>query len=270
MLDLTTIDRDLFGLAPLDIQRRHDEAFNVEAVTDQFFKDYQGVFSELQLELLTQAGDPGWAHDFALQFLNRLMFIYYVQRKRWLGDDPDFLCNYWRLYRKVGRPADTFVDEWLQVLFFEAFNNRFQAGRSDYGYLPPDIRDALAMAPFLNGGLFERNYLDTAHSPTLTDDLFEKAFDFLEGYNFTISEDTPLDQEVAVDPEMIGKVYESLVNVSEEADERGEAGIFYTPRVEIDLMCRLALVDWLSNHLGQESKPLLYEAVFAFDPEDKD
>jgi len=270
MLDLTTLDRDLFGLAPLDIQRRHDEAFNVEAVTDQFFKDYQGVFNKLQVELLTQAGDPSWAHDFALQFLNRLMFMYYVQRKRWLGDDPDFLCNFWRAYRKSERPDDTFVEEWLQVLFFEAFNNRFQAGRSDYEYFPPEIRDALAMAPFLNGGLFERNDLDRAHSPTLTDGLFEKAFDFLEGYNFTISEDTPLDQEVAVDPEMIGKVYESLVNVSEEADERGEAGIFYTPRVEIDLMCRLSLVDWLSNHLGQSAKPLLYEAVFAFDPEDKE
>ena len=79
-------------------------------------------------------------------------------------------------------------------------------------------------------------------------------FEFLEKYNFTIAEDSPLDQEVAVDPEMIGKVYESLVNVSDEADERGDAGIFYTPRTEIDLMCRLALVDNLTNHLGEETQ----------------
>ena len=64
-------------------------------------------------------------------------------------------------------------------------------------------------------------------------------------------------------------MYESLVNVSEETDERGDAGIFYTPRTEIDLMCRLALVDNLTNHLGEEHKSLLYEAVFAFDPDDK-
>ena len=68
---------------------------------------------------------------------------------------------------------------------------------------------------------------------------------------------------------MIGKVYESLVNVSEETDERGDSGIFYTPRTEIDLMCRLALVDSLTNHLGEEHKSALYEAVFAFESEEK-
>ena len=98
---------------------------------------------------------------------------------------------------------------------------------------------------------------------------FKGIFDFLEKYNFTIAEDSPLDQEVAVDPEMIGKVYESLVNVSDEADERGDAGIFYTQRTEIDLMCRLALVDNLTNHLGEAHKNLLYEAIFAFSPDDK-
>jgi hypothetical protein len=72
---------------------------------------------------------------------------------------------------------------------------------------------------------------------------------------------------------MIGKVYETLVNIAFEGlegeDRRGRAGIFYTPRVEIDLMCRLSLVDWLANHLGEEHKPLLYDAVFAYDPEEK-
>lgn len=68
---------------------------------------------------------------------------------------------------------------------------------------------------------------------------------------------------------MIGKVYESLVNASLEVDTRGDAGIFYTPRTEIDLMCRLALVDRLANTLGRERKNLLYEVVFALEPEEK-
>ena len=74
---------------------------------------------------------------------------------------------------------------------------------------------------------------------------------------------------MAVDPEMIGKVYESLVNVSDEIDERGEAGIFYTPRTEIDLMCRLALVDNLANHLGENKKELFYQLVFSLEPDEK-
>ena len=127
----------------------------------------------------------------------------------------------------------------------------------------------MSLAPYLNGGLFTENALDGEHDFQISDQRFEGIFDFLENYNFTIAEDSPLDQEVAVDPEMIGKVYESLVNVSDEADERGDAGIFYTPRTEIDLMCRLALVDNLTNHLGEEHKNLLYEVLFAFNPDDK-
>ena len=102
----------------------------------------------------------------------------------------------------------------------------------------------------------------------ISDDLWGDIFTFFERYNFTIAEDTPLDQEVAVDPEMIGKVYESLVSAEEK--EKVDAGIFYTQRVEIDLMCRLALVDNLSNHIGTEGdKYLLYEVLFAFEPEEK-
>jgi len=270
MLDLASLSPDLFGLSPIAIQQRHDDAFDVEAVTREFFKEYQLVFRNLQADLNRQTKDTQWAHDYALQFLNRVMFMYFIQRKRWLGDNPDFLANFWGAYSKGSFLSDTFVSGWLEVLFFEAFNNGFQAGRADREYLPDGIRKALAMAPYLNGGLFEPNELDRKHQFAISDARFQEVFKFLEGYNFTISEDTPLDQEVAVDPEMIGKVYESLVNVSEEADEQGEAGIFYTPRVEIDLMCRLALVDWLTNWLGREMKSDLYELVFAFDPEDKE
>lgn len=273
MLNVASIQRDLFGLSPLAIQQRHDEAFNVEAVTEKFYQGYVKVFGDLEADLLAQSDDREWAHDFALQFLNRIMFLYYVQRKGWLNEDPDFLSHFWDAYRSADRPEDTFVEEWLNVLFFQAFNNNFAAGRSTVSYMPQHLRDALALAPFLNGGLFSKSRLDedyAHHEAHITDSRFQAIVSFLDSYNFTISEDTPLDQEVAVDPEMIGKVYESLVNVSEEADERGEAGIFYTPRVEIDLMCRLSLVDWLSNHLEDTPKELLYRAVFAFDPQEKE
>ena len=177
--------------------------------------------------------------------------------------DAEFLNSFWREYRKSDQPSNTFFDEWLKVLFFEAFNNKFQL-RAEYDYFPDKVRTALSKAPYLNGGLFsEDEKLDVRQDFAISDDRFEGVFDFLEGYNFTIAEDTPLDQEVAVDPEMIGKVYESLVNIGTEEDLRGEAGVFYTPRLEIDLMCRLALVDYLSNRLGEEHKSALYEAVFA-------
>ena len=266
MLDLASIGPDLEELSPLAIQKCHDKAFDVEAVTKEFFKDYQSVFQTLQDDLAGQTADHRWAHDYALQFLSRCMFLYFIQRKRWLGDNTKFLRSFWESYQATSEQADLFVDRWLNVLFFEAFNNKFHGG---HRHFPDTIFKALSSAPYLNGGLFTENALDGEHDFQISDQRFEGIFDFLENYNFTIAEDSPLDQEVAVDPEMIGKVYESLVNVSDEADERGDAGIFYTPRTEIDLMCRLALVDNLTNHLGKDHKNLFYEVLFAFSPDDK-
>jgi len=263
---------ELFAdLSALALQHRHDEAFDVEKVTREFYSRYEKVFKALRDHLRAQLDDSAWAHDSALQFLSRVMFVYFVQRKRWLGDDSEFMHAFWEAYKSAKRPKDTFVAEWLSVLFFEAFNNRFQAGRAEYRDRFPDhLRTAFAAAPYLNGGLFEPNDLDSRFTPEIPDQLFFDAYSFFESYNFTIAEDSPLDQEVAVDPEMIGKVYESLVNVHDEDDESGQWGIFYTPRTEIDLMCRLALVDHLSNHLGQEHRPLLYEVVFAFEKQEKE
>ncbi len=267
LLDLGTIGADLSRLSPLAIQSRHDEAFDVEAVTKQFFDEYKAVFRLLEDDLCRQAKDSSWAHDYTLQFLNRCMFLYFIQRKGWLGNDKEFLRSFWKSYQSSGQTNDSFVDKWLKVLFFEAFNNKFHGG---YNYFPQEINEAMHLAPYLNGGLFLEDKLDQDHKETsISDKSFEQVFKFLERYNFTIAEDSPLDKEVAVDPEMIGKVYESLVNVSEDVDKRGEAGIFYTPRTEIDLMCRLSLVDYLANHLGDERKNLLYQLVFALEPDEK-
>jgi len=266
MLDLETINRDLFGLSPLLVQERHDKAFDVEEVTELFFGEYQTIFSILEKDLAKQTNESTWAHDYALQFLNRCMFIYFIQRKGWLGNDRDFLSSFWSSYQHSEENNDSFVDKWLKVLFFEAFNNKFHGGHTQF---PEEFKEALSLAPFLNGGLFAENELDTGCRAEISDRLFGQVFKFLERYNFTIAEDSPLDKEVAVDPEMIGKVYESLVNVSEDVDKRGEAGIFFTPRTEIDLMCRLSLVDHMTNHFGDERKSLLYQLVFALEPDEK-
>ena len=285
MLDLS----GLADLSPLGIQQQHDDAFDVEAVTRLFFDDCRGAFQVLWDDLKRQSRDKSWAHDYALQFLNRCMFLTFIQRKGWLGDDREFLRRFWQSYNRGKAPKDTFVDKWLNVLFFKAFNNKLT---SVPRYFPEEVRDALGFAPYLNGGLFSENELDRKCQDVeamISDKRFEQVLGFLERYNFTLAEDGLLDREIAVDPEMIGKVYEILVNASEEADERGDAGIFYTPRTEIDLMCRLSVVDHLANHLGAGTLPspsgrgaggeggrqtatikdLLYQLVFSLEPEEK-
>lgn len=198
LTDVFCIGADLLGLPPLTIQNRHDEAFDVEAVTKQFFIEYRSVFQLLQDDLARQSGDKVWAHDYALQFLNRCMFLYFIQRKRWLGQDNEFLSTFWTTYQQANRPKDSFFSEWLKILFFEAFNKKIIA---HHRHLPEAIRNVLATAPYLNGGLFTSNDLDDedAHTFSISDARFSQIFKFLERYNFTITEDGPLDQEVAVD-----------------------------------------------------------------------
>ncbi|MHA1775664.1 MAG: Eco57I restriction-modification methylase domain-containing protein, partial [Promethearchaeota archaeon] len=263
------------SISTIGLQEIHDEAFDVEKVTEKFFsgvvrarqiieKGFIHIFKDLNEKLSKQTDDREWAHNFTMQFLSRIMFFYFIQKKRWLGDNPEFLKCYWEAYRKSGRPKNTFVSEWLPVLFFESLNKRY----SHPFWIPKDLDAILQNAPFLNGGLFTRNDWDDQYPIEINDRDFKEILDFFQRFNFTIAEDSPIDQEVAVDPEMIGKVYESLVNVSEEIDTQGEAGIFYTPRTEITLMCSVALVDRLSNEIGKEYKNLLYEMVFAYSDEE--
>lgn len=257
---------------PAQIYNKLTQSFSVEKVTKRFFDDYRATFPIIRDSLIKLIPDAKWVHDYSLQLLNRIMFLYFVQKKRWLDNNPRFITDFWQVYKKAlsacdaqaGRmEKDSFYEKWLSILFFEAFNNKF----FPKPYFSKDLNSALALAPFLNGGLFTPNKLDE-QSFKITDGLFEKIFGFFDKYNFTIREELPLEVEVAVDPEMIGKVYESLVNISEEADERGDAGIFYTARTEIDFMCRRSLVEYFHNHLEIE-QALIYEFVFAKTDEDK-
>jgi hypothetical protein len=244
-----------------DIWMRWKDAFSVEKVTDKFFEDYKNAFFELRKTFENQKIPVKSAHELSQQFLNRLMFLYFISKKRWLNNDPKFNKYYWERYKEEKRKdkvkQDTFYEKWLQVLFLQAFNNQY----SHPQYFPKDIDKILAEAPYLNGGLFKRNDLDDLPF-YINDSLFEKVFSFFEKYNFTIREEVPLDVEVAVDPQMIGYVYESLSNVAEEIYERQDLGIFYTPTVEVDFMCRRSMVEYLSNHLTELSKEWIYRLLF--------
>lgn len=107
-------------------------AFDVEAVTKRFFDDYKRVFADLQTRLAKTTDDKAWAHDYALQLLNRLMFLYFLRRKGWLGNNRRFMANFWRAYQAAGQTPDTFYDRWLSILFFEAFNNKFHGGHRHF------------------------------------------------------------------------------------------------------------------------------------------
>ncbi|MGC8786327.1 MAG: hypothetical protein ACP5Q1_02750, partial [Anaerolineae bacterium] len=260
------------------IWQKHLQAFDVERVTDQFYEDYTAILEQLKAELGQQAKKVGArsadVHAFAQQLLNRLLFLYFVQKKDWLrwdgGPDRHYLRTLWQRYCDLPPGARTGFYAWLKALFFDAFNNQRAAIAANRA-LPEDVRTSFLSMPFLNGGLFEHNEWDELNV-AVPDYFFTALFDrfcdeepgFLERYNFTVDESTALEIEVAVDPEMLGKVYESQV----QREERHGAGIFYTPREEIDYMCRLSLIKFLHEQT-QLSKddliPLVMEPRRLFD-----
>jgi len=248
---------------------RLKEIFSVQSLSDKFYQEYkEKVFDDLKKFLFNQnkiAGEEK-AHRFTQQLLNRIMFLYFLQKKGVFGQNLDFMASFWDAYLHKFYGKNEFYDKWLKVLFFEALNNNFFA--KDYfnvdGY--PNFNEILFRAPYLNGGLFRKNELDSLIYQ-IPDEKFKNIFDFLESYNFTIKEDTPYDQNLEINPEVLGNIYEMLVNVSEEKDEKGELGIFYTPKVEIELMIRRSLVKFLFNKTKIEKEKLYY---FVFHEKEKE
>jgi len=273
--DLDTISNLVFVDEPSwrDVWRKWRDAFSVEKVTEEFFRDYRDVFFKVRSGIEKKTATKQ-AHEFTLQLLNRIMFIYFVSKKRWLKTnkpgDTKFIRYLWNRYlaerNKGNSDKDSFYSDWMTVVFFEAFNNRLK----ETVKLPDDVKKALFDAPYLNGGLFRKTEYDVSQIK-ISDELFKAIFSFFEKYNFTIKEEL-LDVEVAVDPQMIGYVYESLANVAEssyerEEDLRGAWGIFYTPRVEVEFMVRRSLVEYLTNHVPKVPKEKFYELVFDEDKE---
>jgi len=245
-----------------EVWRNWKKAFSVERVTEAFFDDYKEAFFELRSELHKQRIPNKESHEFTLQFLNRIMFIYFISKKDWL-EEPKFVDWLWARYRMLGKyNSNEFYEKWLKQVFLKAFNNR----ANEIKELPDDVVRVISNSPYLNGGLFRENDLDSLKI-IITDKMFQKILEFFESYNFTIKEDMPLESEVAVDPQMIGYVYESLAKVAEDVyepneDLRKKWGIFYTPKVEVDFMCKRSLVEYLSKNLTDLPKEKFYHIIF--------
>jgi len=229
----------------LDVELRHEEAFDVEKVTQQFYRDYKDIFDHI-VERLESHASYRTSRAFAQHFMNRMMFLYFLQRKGWLDGRGDFIPWLWRRYQEDPARDGDFYNRYLVPLFFEAFNSPVddRTGKLNKRNMPDDVKETFLRLPFLNGGLFYKAEGIDDQGLGILDSEFENLFEnLLQRYNFTVSEDTPLDVEVAVNPEMLGKVYENLVL----EEERSQAGIFYTPKVEIDFMCRRTLIEYLDE-----------------------
>jgi hypothetical protein len=231
-------------------------AFSVEAVSDSFYNEFKPRFDELAASVtgLGQA-EKEKAEDFALLLVIRTIFLGFIQKRGWLGGDTAFLQSFRAEFEERGKKG-TFFSRWLEPLFFEALNtppgHKVAYQNNEFS---PEMEKKLQMAPFLNGGLFCRKKGYDDRGWAIPDKALFDFFDFLFQYNFTIEENALYDEDLELNPEFLGIIFERLVNK--------EDGAVYTPREEVDLMCRLSLVKWLekNNETGCQSRDL-YELFF--------
>lgn len=262
LLDIATLTPALAGVSPFVVQNRHDEAFDVEAVTRDFFATYRAVFEQVERLITGLTGEE--QRLFTQRLFNRLLFLIFLERKGWLTFEQrsDYLRALWDAHRRdqVAGATENFYRDRLRLLFFSGLNTPNEVdvvGANRHGFL----QQRIGHVPYLNGGLFEEDAADRNPAVTVPDRAIELILTrLLYHYNFTITESTPLDVEVAVDPEMLGKIFEELVT------GRHESGSYYTPKPVVAFMGREAIKGYLEHACPDESHSAIARFVDERDP----
>ena len=238
------------GIPTLTLMTNCEEAFDVEAVSKEFYKEFVEKYKELREVIRNNnlSFKKEDADKFTQEIMNRLLFLYFIQKKGWLNDDYKFLYNNFKSDQK------NYYINFLIPLFKKL-------SIKDYNH------QEFENIPFLNGGLFE--FHENEEKISIPKKAFENVFeDLLERFNFTIREDTEFEEEVAIDPEMLGKIFEELI-LSIEAekykdipDPRRASGSYYTPRFIVSFMTKQSLLNYLINELPEISEEIFKSFIY--------
>ena len=264
-----------------------ENAFNVEALSKEFFGKYKAQYEDFVNYMVAPANgmrqhfiDTDFDHtgmtadkihdreekpirDYVKKLLGRIVFLHFLQKKGWLGvpagkewgeGDRDFMLNIFKNANESQK--ENFLDDILEDLFAEGLDRN----RSDQGDLYDTKVEGFrnCRIPYLNGGLFERDILDKkpSHFPA---SYFNSLLTMLSQYNFTIDENDPNDAEVGVDPEMLGRIFENLL------EDNKDKGAFYTPKEIVQYMCRESLIAYLQTDMREEDKECIRQFVTTHD-----
>ena len=239
-------------------------AFSVEALSDEFFDKYREQYADF-IQYITGKrfvkvgskweekvlGKPNAAlmqafdhnekkiRDYVKKMMGRITFLHFLQRKGWMCGDLNYMQN---MFENSAYKND-YLDSVLEPLFFGILNTKpaeREALFADYGW-DKSLLNEWKDIPYLNGGLFERDEEDEPES-RFPAEYFKRLFQFFSEYNFTIDENDPNDAEVGVDPEMLGKIFENLL------EDNKDKGAFYTPKEIVRYMCQESLIAYLETN----------------------
>ena len=256
-------------------------AFSVEALSDEFFDKYREQYADF-IQYATGKrfvkvgskweekvlGEPNTAlmqafnhnekkiRDYVKKMMGRITFLHFLQRKGWMCEDLNYMQN---MFENSPYKND-YLDSVLEPLFFGILNTKpaeREALFADYDW-DKSLLNEWKDIPYLNGGLFERDEEDEPES-RFPADYFKRLFQFFSEYNFTIDENDPNDAEVGVDPEMLGKIFENLL------EDNKDKGAFYTPKEIVRYMCQESLIAYLETNTSVAKDKI---RKFVLSPED--
>lgn len=216
------------------------DSFSVDALSNEFFKAYHDHY-DIIVAALARLGMIGAIyHDYVKKMMGRIVFLHFLQKKGWLNGNPTFLRDLFFF----SPHKDDFLDQVLEPLFFGIFNTEKGQREKLFAseHWDKNLLKEWESMPYLNGGLFERDEIDKMNIK-LPASLFDDLFSFLASYNFTVDENDPDDAEIGVDPEMLGKIFESLL------EDNKAKGAFYTPKEIVRYMCKESLIAHLASKL---------------------
>ena len=216
------------------------DAFSVDALSKEFFDEYHIHYDRIVAELARQGKSGAVYHDYVKKLMGRIVFLHFLQKKGWLCGDTNFMLN---TFSQSDRRND-YLESILEPLFFGILNTEPAKRGQVFGKngWQQQWVEKWATIPYLNGGLFERDAVDELKI-VLPESIFSNLFLFLASYNFTVDENDPDDAEIGVDPEMLGKIFESLL------EDNKAKGAFYTPKEIVRYMCRESLIAYLASKL---------------------
>lgn len=202
------------------VLNRVRRSFNADKVTKSFYREFQKHHKNFttQVEGVPADADRRW---YASVLLNRLMFIYFIQHKRFLDNDTSYLRNRLTMVREH-YGADqfyVFYKQFLLPLFHEGL------GSPDPSYADADIETIIGVVPYVNGGIFEPHDLETTHDIQIKDEAFESLFDFFDAWRWHLDEN-PTGAPNEINPDILGFIFEQYINFTEKGQK--DKGAYYT------------------------------------------
>jgi hypothetical protein len=221
-------------------------AFYVERVTKKFYDLFKKEHDAF-LKFTKGIPDEKLQRWYASVMLNRLMFIYFIQKKGFLAGDQQYLKN--KLAESKGRGKDKFYRELLCLLFFEGFAKREEQRSTDTNRL-------LGRVPYLNGGLFLKHQIEEMHGEHIAvpDKAFERIFDFFEQYDWHLDE-RPTRTGREINPDVLGYVFEKYIN-------QREMGAYYTKEDITEYISKNTIIPALF-HMAYKSCKIAFEGEHA-------